>query len=214
MHIFDVDHTLVSGSSGRRFIVTAIKEGVLRRSVLLSLPMVYLRYRLGRLKPAHINRDLPAVIGLSREELERIARETFEHELKQAVFDDAKKYIEKLHSQSAKIAIATSSVDIIVEPLASYLGIDTIISSSMEFDSEGLCTGRFLNAPLFSDEKREKVLSFLDESSIDPNECSFYSDSIYDLPLLESVGKPVAINPDFMLARHAKKQNWEIMRFG
>ncbi len=213
MHIFDLDHTLVRGSSGRHFIVTAISEGVLPRSVLLSLPIVFLRYRLGRLKPAHINRELPQLRGIRRDVLEEVAHLAYERSIAPALFPDAIAHIEALHRAGEETAIATSSVDIIVEPLAKRLGIDALISSSVEFDEDGRCTGRFLDLPTFGGTKQTKVLSFLEERGIAPEACAFYSDSIYDLPLLESVGTPIVVNPDILLARHAKKSGWEIKHF-
>lgn len=213
IHIFDVDHTLVNGSSGRHFIVSSIKEGVLPATVLLSLPFVYLRYRLGILKPSHINRELPQVKGVDRATLDRIAELTFRKRLEPAIFSDAVQYLQELQKNDNEIAIATSSVDIIIAPLAERLAISTIISSSMEFDDGNRCTGRFIDSPVFGEAKRIKVLAFLKERGIDPESCAFYSDSVYDLPLLQVIGKPVAVNPDYLLKRHAKREGWEIMAF-
>ena len=63
---------------------------------------------------------------------------------------------------------------------------------------------------MFRREKKARVLSFLAEQAIAPGECSFYSDSIYDLPLLEAVGKPVAVNPDFRLRSIARRRGWQV----
>lgn len=212
-HIFDVDHTLISGSSGKHFIVTAIREGVLPRSVMLSIPLVYLRYRLGKLKPAHINREMPPLRGIHRTTLEEVCRIAYAEQIEPALYRDAIDYIRPLQAQGDEIVLATSSVDIIVEPLAERLGIDAIIASSMEFDSDGNCTGRFHRVPTFGEEKRARVLRFLADRGVSPEQCAFYSDSVYDLPLLEAVGTPVAVNPDFLLARHAKKAGWRIEKF-
>ena len=107
--------------------------------------------------------------------------------------------------------LATSSVDFIVAPLAAYLDVNGVLATNLEF-SDGACTGRFDGLPMFRREKKERVLAFLAEHAIDPRDCSFYSDSIYDLPLLESVGRPVAMNPDFRLRRVARRRGWPIMR--
>lgn len=213
IHIFDVDHTLISGSSGRHFIVTAIREKLLSKIVILSIPMIYFRYRLGKLKPSHINREFPPLVGIDREVLERIAETAYREELKPALFADAASFIARLQEQGDEVVLATSSVDIIVQPLADLLGIDTMIASSMEFDEQNRCTGRFLRVPTFGEEKRVRVLGFLEERDISPEACAFYSDSIYDLPLLESVGTPVAVNPDMLLGRHARKAGWKTLKF-
>jgi HAD superfamily hydrolase (TIGR01490 family) len=213
MHIFDVDHTLVSGSSGYHYIVTAVREKVVSPSVILSLPIVYLRYRIGKLKPSHLQQELPQLCGIDRKILEDVAMVAYERKLRPALFEEAADFIKALHDSGEEVVLATSSIDIIVEPLAETLDISTIISSSAEFDSENRCTGRFLDAPIFGEQKKQKVFDFLAERNIDPADCAFYSDSVYDLPLLEAVGTPVAVNPDYLLARYAKKAGWEIKRF-
>ncbi len=212
MHIFDLDHTLISGSSGRYYLATAADRGVLPRRVMLSIPMVYFRYRLGKLKASHINRDLPQLTGIRRKVLEDVAEATFEERIKPALYPDAVQYINTLKAAGEELALATSSVDIIVEPLMRYLRFESMIASSVEF-IDGKCTGKFLQTPTFGHEKKARVLTFLSERRVDPNRCFFYSDSIYDLPLLQEVGHPVATNPDIMLNRHARKSGWRIMRF-
>jgi HAD superfamily hydrolase (TIGR01490 family) len=212
MHIFDVDHTLTKRSTGRHYISTAISKKVVPRRVLFSLINVSLRYRFGRLSSSHINRDLPAVAGIKRTTLEDIALQAFEAKTKADLYPKALAYIRKLQRQGEEIAIATSSVDIIVRPLTEYLGIDEVIASSMEF-VDGVCTGKFIDAPTFHNQKLKKVLSFLEEHGTSPDDCSFYSDSIYDLPLMEAVGDPVPTNPDILLSRHAKRVGWKTLDF-
>ena len=212
MHIFDVDHTITKRSTGLRYVSTAIAMKMVSKSVIFSLMNVSLRYRFGRLSSSHINRDLPAIAGKERSLLEDIAERAFKEKTKADIYPKALAYIHELKDRGEKIAIATSSVDIIVKPLTEYLGIDEVIASSMEFEN-GVCTGKFIELPTFHQQKLKKVLSFLEEQNTSANECSFYSDSIYDLPLMEAVGNPVPTNPDVLLARHAKRVGWKILDF-
>ena len=212
MHIFDVDHTITKRSTGRHYISTAISMKVVPRRVLLSLINVSLRYRYGKLSSSHINRDLPAVEGIRRSVLEEIAVRAFEEKTKADLYPKALEYIRRLQEQGEEIAIATSSVDIIVRPLTEYIGIDKVIASSMEFVDD-VCTGKFIDAPTFHSQKLKKVRSFLDENGVSIDNCSFYSDSIYDLPLMEAVGEPVPTNPDLLLSRHAKRVGWKTLDF-
>ena len=212
MHIFDVDHTITKRSTGRHYVSTAIAMKMVPKRVVFSLINVSLRYRYGRLSSSHINRDLPAVAGIERSVLEEIALRAFEEKTKADIYPKALEYIRRLKEQHEEIAIATSSVDIIVKPLTEYLGIDEVIASSMEF-VDGVCTGKFIDTPTFHHEKRKKVLSFLDAHGTSAKDCSFYSDSIYDLPLMEAVGNPVPTNPDLLLARHAKRMGWKVLDF-
>jgi len=212
MHIFDVDHTITKRSTGLRYVNTAIAMKLVPGRVIFSMLNVSWRYRFGRLSSSHIDRDLPAVRGIRRSVLEEIAERAFREKTKSDIYPKALAYIRDLKERGEKIAIATSSVDIIVKPLTEYLGINKVIASSMEF-IDGVCTGKFVETPTFHHQKLKKVLSFLEEEGTSAADCSFYSDSIYDLPLMEAVGDPVPTNPDILLARHAKRLGWRTLDF-
>jgi HAD superfamily hydrolase (TIGR01490 family) len=186
---------------------------VVPKRVLFSLINVSLRYRIGKLSSNHVNRDFPSLIGVKRDLLERVANKAFHENIKDDVFPKALTYIKDLQKKGENVAIATSSFDIIVKPLTDYLNIEKVIASSMEFQN-GLCTGKITDVPAFHHGKKDKVLNFLEQESVRPAACSFYSDSIYDLPLMESVGNPVPTNPDILLARHAKRVGWKVLKFG
>jgi HAD superfamily hydrolase (TIGR01490 family) len=211
-HIFDVDHTLTRHASGRHFVASGVRMGILPASVYLSLPLFLLRYRLGGLDSRIFERDFPEIRDRSRDELVRVANRAFDVAVRDDVHPEAEELIHRLKSEGRIIVLATSSLDIVVEPLARYLEIDEVIASSLEF-KHGICSGWFARAPVFGAEKRKRVLDFLLERGILPSSCVFYSDSIHDLPLLEAVGKPVAVNPDFKLRREARRRGWSVLRF-
>jgi phosphoserine phosphatase len=64
---------------------------------------------------------------------------------------------------------------------------------------------------MFRAEKSARVMEFIARAGESPEDCGFYSDSIYDLPLLEAIGHPVAVNPDFRLRRIAARRGWPII---
>jgi HAD superfamily hydrolase (TIGR01490 family) len=207
---FDVDHTLTRRSSGGRFVAEAMRRSVLPRRLLLLLPWYSLTYRLGLFRPGAYERGFPSLRGVARSTLERIARESFEGALKSDLFPAAVQLVKKLQAGGRRVVLATSSLDLIVQPLAEFLGVDGVLATELEF-ADGSCTGHFVGTPMFRGGKRERVLSFLEKEGVPPSDCSFYSDSIYDLPLLESVGAPVVVNPDFRLRRVARRRGWKIM---
>jgi HAD superfamily hydrolase (TIGR01490 family) len=206
---FDVDHTLTRRSSGSRFVATAMRQSLLPRRLLFLVPWYSLTYRLGVFRPDLYAQGFPALRGLSRDTLLRIARESFEGSLKDDLFPQAVELVRSLRADGRRVALATSSLDLIVAPLADFLGIREVLATELEF-VDGTCTGRFLGRPMFRREKRQRVLAFLEAEGVQAGQCSFYSDSIYDLSLLESVGHPVAVNPDFRLRRIARSRGWRI----
>jgi phosphoserine phosphatase len=83
-------------------------------------------------------------------------------------------------------------------------------ATTLEF-RDGICTGKIVGLPMFRAEKSARVMEFIERAGETPEDCGFYSDSIYDLPLLEAIGHPVAVNPDFRLRRIAARRGWPII---
>ncbi|NOY10199.1 MAG: HAD family hydrolase [Spirochaetes bacterium] len=209
---FDVDHTLTQRSSGRHFILMGIKKRIFPARYLFSIPFYYIYYRYGNINIAFMEQGFPQLNGIRENTLENLSRESFEKKLKNDIYPEARVLIERLKQKGREIVFATSSLNVIVKPLAEYLFVENIIANNLEF-KDGICTGVFTEAPIFGESKKEKVLQFIKEKGYSSADCSFYSDSIHDLPLLESVGNPVAVNPDSRLRRIANERGWEIINF-
>ena len=210
IEFFDVDHTLTRRSSGGRYVALAMRRGVVPRRLLFVLPWYSLTYRLGIFRLREYEKGFPYLNGISRSTLENLARESFDNGLKRDLFPEGVELVRKLRAQGRRVVLATSSLDFIVAPLAEYLGVDGVLATALEFRN-GICTGKLDGLPMFRREKRERVLTFASALGVQPSDCGFYSDSIYDLPLLESVGRPVAMNPDVRLRRIARARGWPIM---
>jgi HAD superfamily hydrolase (TIGR01490 family) len=210
VNFFDVDHTLTRHSSGGRFIAAAMRRKVLPRRLLLVLPWYSLTYRLGIFRLRAYEKGFPYMRGISRATLEEIARESFNRALKGDLYPEAVELVRAIRADGRRVILATSSLDFIVEPLAEYLSADGLLATALEFQ-DGKSTGRMQGTPMFRAEKKARVLSWLAREGVPARQCSFYSDSIYDLPLLEAVGRPVAVNPDFRLRRVARRRGWQIM---
>lgn len=207
---FDVDHTITRRSSGSRYVFLGIRRGLLPWRLLLLLPFYSLTYKLGVFKPREYPEGFPYLAGIRRASLEEIARESFESKLKGDVYGGAVSLIAERRKAGRRVALATSSMDIIVEPLARHLGVDDVLATTLEF-RDGTCTGKIIGLPMFRAEKMSRVMEFISRAGESPADCGFYSDSIYDLPLLEAIGHPVAVNPDFRLRRIAARRSWPII---
>lgn len=207
---FDVDHTITRRSSGGRYITLGIQRGFLPLKLTVIIPWYTFTYRLGFFKLKEYAEGFPYLRGIPLASLERLAHESFEAKLRGDIYDGARAMIDERKREGHRVYLATSSLDFIVAPLASSLGVDGTIATRLEFQ-DGLCTGRMVGAPMFRGEKQRTVLQFIAQEGEKPEDCSFYSDSIYDLPLLEAVGRPVAVNPDVHLRRLAKERGWPII---
>jgi len=207
---FDVDRTVLRRSSGRYFLLLGVRLGLFPVTSLLYMPIAYLRYWFGW-PYGDLSWEFPVLRGRTRSELEELAERSFPY-LKKEIYPQAEALIAGLRSSGQEVVFATFSLDLIVRPLARHLGLDDLLASRLEFSGE-VATGRFEGAPLLKEEKKRRVLDYIRQRGLEPKDCSFYSDSIYDLPLLEAVGEAVAVNPDLRLAHTARRRGWRILRF-
>ncbi len=210
LDFFDVDHTITRHATAVRFMMRAIARGLAPWPLAVVLPWYGVAYRLGLLRfKGRV--EMPASLrGVRRVELEALARETFERHVRGDLNPSVERLIRERLAAGRRVVLATSTLDIIVAPLAAHLGVRDVIATSLEFEGD-IATGRMAGRPLIWDEKRRRVLAFIREANEDPRQCSFHADSIYDLPLLEEVGEPVAVNPDFRLRRIAERRGWPII---
>jgi HAD superfamily hydrolase (TIGR01490 family) len=209
--IFDVDHTLTRRSTGARFVLGAIGAGLLPRRVALTLPWYATAYRLGILSQGR-ERRFPGLAGVPRDRLEQVADDCFRARMLGDLYPEAVAAVRERQAAGHRVVLATSSLDVIVAPLARYLGVTDVIASALEFH-DGRCTGRVAGSVLLGAEKHRRVLRFIAAAGERPESCSFWSDSSYDLPLLEAVGEPVAVCPDLRLRRVARARGWPIRDF-
>jgi HAD superfamily hydrolase (TIGR01490 family) len=109
--------------------------------------------------------------------------------------------------------VVTATNEFVTRPIATALGIATLIAVELERDASGDLTGEIRGTPSFREGKVARVQQWLDERGLrwDEVESTFYSDSLNDLPLLEKVTHPVATNPDERLRAVATERGWRIL---
>jgi HAD superfamily hydrolase (TIGR01490 family) len=210
LFLFDVDHTITRGSTGRRFAEAAAREGVIKLRHLFFIPFNYAAYRLGSGGVSFFEGDFPVIKGVEKATLERMGREVFERRTRKALRPELLELIASIKAEGWPVVLATSSLDFIVRPLAELIGAEAVLASELEYEG-GRCTGRLDGAALFGAAKRDRVLAFAAARGVAPADCAFYSDSIHDLPLLLEVGQPVAVCPDRRLRKEARDRGWKIL---
>jgi HAD superfamily hydrolase (TIGR01490 family) len=212
VHIFDVDHTVVRKTTAEYFVQMALKEKIIRFSQVSHLIIDWVKYKLAFPNNDFIENAVKRLAGIQKESLEHIAAECFEKRIKKNIYTGIKIIIEDLLKNGEKVIFATSSFDFIIKPLEKYFGIEGSLASQLEY-SQGKMTGKLVGYSFFGPKKKTAVIAWLETNGINPQNVCFYSDSYTDLPLLEYCGNPVAVNPDGILARKAKKRGWKVVRF-
>ena len=211
-NIFDVDYTLIKKPSAWHFIREALAQKVISISSIRKLPFEWLRYKMGFPNKDFIEEAVKHLAGLEKNALKEVAETCFKQRMKADIYADAVQLIKNLQQRGEPVFIATSSLDILIQPLERFLGINESIASTLEFSQEK-ATGRIAGAGIFGENKKTAVGEWLTKHRIDPQNVCFYSDSYTDIPLLEYCGRAIAVNPDRFLHREAKKRGWQIMRF-
>jgi HAD superfamily hydrolase (TIGR01490 family) len=108
------------------------------------------------------------------------------------------------------VAIVTGATPYVARPLGRELGIDHVVSSELEVDARGVFTGKPIDPLCYAEGKVTRAEKLAQEHGFELSKAVFYTDSLTDLPLLERVGEPIAVNPDPRLKRVAKRRGWRI----
>ncbi|MFW5643746.1 MAG: HAD family hydrolase [Alkalispirochaeta sp.] len=209
-HIFDVDHTLVRHSTGRRFVQEGYRRGIIPARYVAWLPWFYLRYRLGSLSLRDLTREITPLRGRTRTEIGELVDAAWNNRIKGDLYPDAVEYLARCRTRGATVVLASTSFDVILTPLAVHLNADETIASVLEF-SEDAATGWIEDGPCYAERKAERIADVLARLAIPARTCAFYTDSHHDLSSLELVGYPVAVHPDALLRRIATRRAWPIV---
>lgn len=213
---FDLDKTVIAKSSTLAYTRPFRRAGYLRRRTLLraaAAQAVYLllgadQRRLDRVR----DRLLALAKGWDAQAVRRLVRETVDDVIAPLVYAEALALIADHRRLGRRVVIVSASPEEVAEPLARYLGADHVIATRSLVDEEGRYTGRLA---FYADGpgKAEAVRRLAEEWGLDLGECFAYSDSASDLPMLEAVGNPVAVNPDKELRRRAEEEGWPVAGF-
>ena len=213
---FDLDKTLMAGSSGMQFARVAAKHGVVGRRQLVRWGVEHLRYRLRGTTDERTTEVLRVarglIAGVPARTIERMSPEVLAAILPR-VYPQMLEEVYSHQDAGRATFIVSAAGNGVVEALATVLGFDGGIGTRYEVDERGAFTGRFDGPFVYGEGKVEAMRSFAAEHDIDLAESYAYSDSLSDLPMLEAVGNPVVVNPDPALAAIARREGWQAMRF-
>ncbi len=212
---YDVDGTIISSNVLHPYAYYAASaptiSGKLGRLFKLgaSLPIYALAERKGR----KLFNDMFYMNykGLSEDRLYILGQEIFDNLLKSKIYSEMQALIRESQAQGVKQVLITGNIDTVIAPLADYLGVDDWVANRLEFDQDGLATGNLLPPIFAGPEKAYWLRSYAKEHNINLDESHAYADSASDIPLLCTVGYPVAVNPDSRLKATADAHNWPII---
>ncbi len=213
---FDLDKTIIAGSSTLAFGKPLYKAGFLRRGTLVRLGVAQLSYMLfgadeGDLERAR-NEMLDLVSGWHKAEIEAIVAQTLDDVIEPLVFAEALFLIDEHRRAGRRVYVVSASPEEFVTPIAKMVGIDNVIATKIRTDGLGRYVPeleRYAMGPGKADAMKEVAA----EDGIDLEGSFAYTDSFTDMPMLEIVGNPVPVNPEKELREAAEERGWQILQF-
>jgi HAD superfamily hydrolase (TIGR01490 family) len=211
---YDLDGTLLSCNLVTMHAYYARNDRSLIKSVyqftkvLLSVPLLF---GLDLYSRAAFNRfAFRAYRGMHRDRLVGLADDLFEVTLKPSIFPRASTLVSCTRDLGYRNVLVTGTLDFMVRPIAIHFGFDEVICNRLEFKKH-VATGRALDPLIAESEKARAIREYAAQEGIDLAKSCAFSDSSADLPMLTSVGLPVATNPSMPLRRVAQEKHWPIL---
>jgi len=212
--LFDMDYTVLCGSSGKLFLKWLRETGrlPLRQSVAVA-GWVGL-YITGIVNfPSLISRVMLHAAGADDAATWQMSEIWFDEVVAHRISPQARARVESHREQGHHVAIVSAATAYAVKPISEALGVgDAYIATELEV-VDGRLTGAVRQPACYGPGKVLKTRAYAAAMGIDLAASYFYSDSISDLPLLEAVGHPVAVNPDRRLRKLASTRGWPIETF-
>ena len=213
--LFDLDNTLLAGDSDFEWAQFLIEQGVLDREVYEARNLAfYEQYKAGTLDiHEFLDFQLKPLSRHPRSQLEVWHGEFMRSKILPIVAAKARTLVSEAIQSADLVAIITATNSFVTAPIARELGVAHLIATEPE-QCNGEFTGQVAGTPCFREGKIARLDGFLKERGTSWDkvaESRFYSDSLNDLPLLQRVSHPVAVDPDPTLKSHAESHGWPVI---
>jgi len=210
--IFDLDNTLLRGDSDYLWGMYLIDKGAVdEESHQRENERFYQEYIKGQMDIMSFLRfQLAPLARIPLSELLQMREDYIENFIKPIITEQALELVDKHRQQGDVLLIITATNDFVTRPIADLFGIDDLIATNAELKNNQY-TGAVSGTPCFQKGKISRLREWLDETGHDMKGSWFYSDSHNDLPLLQEVDNPVAVNPDPTLAEYAQRAGWKVL---
>ena len=211
--IYDLDNTLIGGDSDYLWGEFLCDEGIIsdRESFQKMNDYFYHQYETGELNIfAWAEFSFKVLTKHSLEELNKLRKDFVDTKIKPIFLEKAQSCINNHKEKEDTVLVITASNTFITKPIIEMYGIDHLLATEPEFIS-GRFTGKVSGIPCFQSGKIDNLMPWLEKNNESLIGSYFYSDSHNDLPLLELVDNPIAVNSDEILSSAAHKNGWPVL---
>ncbi|HLH57545.1 MAG TPA: HAD-IB family hydrolase [Streptosporangiaceae bacterium] len=212
---FDLDKTIISRSSTLAFTRSFYRHGLISRGAVIRGALaqaVFKRAGAGHQRMERIRRQASRLCrGWPAESVREIVLRELDRIIVPYLYAEARVLVSEHRAAGRDVVVVSASGHEVVDPIAALLGVTTVIATRMVI-ADGCYTGD-VAFYAYGEAKAAKIRELAAERGYRLADCYAYSDSITDLPMLEAVGHPTAVNPDRALRRAATARGWPILSF-
>ncbi|MFE2725460.1 HAD family hydrolase [Kitasatospora sp. NPDC059327] len=212
---FDLDKTIIAKSSALAFSRPFYQGGLINRRAVLRSAYAQFVFLVGGADHDQMEKMREYLSALTRgwnvQQVREIVAETLHNLIDPIIYDEAASLIEQHHAAGRDVVIVSSSGSEVVEPIGALLGADHVIATRLKIE-DGRYTGE-IEYYAYAENKAAAIRELAEVEGYDLAQCYAYSDSSTDLPLLEAVGHPSAVNPDRALRKEAVAREWPVLVF-
>lgn len=212
---FDLDKTLISRSSTLAFAPSFYQHGLISKTQALRGAMAQLAFRAAGASPGQMERIREQVTRLCRgwpaERVSQIVTEHLSDIIAPLIYEQARSLLDSHRAAGRDVFIVSTSGQEMVGPISRMLGASGMIATRMRI-VDGVYTGE-IDFYAYGPAKASGVRELAAQRGYNLADCFAYSDSATDIPLLEAVGQPHAVNPDRELRHVARERGWPVLEF-
>lgn len=210
--IFDLDNTLLGGDSdylwGKYLVAEGLVDGPFYER---ENQRFYDEYRSGRLDiHEFLDFSLRPLAEIPTAQLLALRERFMREQIEPIMLPAARKLLDHHRQRGHLLLIITATNQFVTAPIAAALGVEHLLATDPEM-RDGRYTGRVAGIPTFREGKVQRLTEWLQQHGHHLADAWFYSDSHNDLPLLELVPNPVAVDPDDTLRVHAEAKGWPVI---
>ena len=210
--LFDLDNTILAGDSDYNWSRFLIQEGYLDGAIHAEKnEKFYADYKAGTLDIfAFVEFQFKPLARNPRTVLNQLLKKYVEEVIKPMITEKARALVKRHQDEGDLIIVITATNSFITKPIAELFGIENLIGTDPE-EKEGEFTGKVSGVPSFKEGKVTRLEAWLKGKNLSLasfEQSYFYSDSHNDLPLMQKVTHPVAVDSDDVLSEYAKSKGW------
>lgn len=211
--VFDVDHTLVDGSTGLCFALYMASRRLIPLPHLAVAAWWTLGHRIGFVNVDTMTHGAASAFkDMTQDEIRDHALAAYRTRVRPRIYPRARELVDLYRQREIPTLALSGTGDLMAKAVADDLGIDDYIGNRLEME-DGRATGRPLAPYSYGDGKVVLLREFARERDIELADCAAFADSQSDLPVLSAVGYPHAVNPDRKLFEVASTRGWPILYF-